>query len=526
MADFVNIGGECFNVTGTTQMPPTDTSATQVFVCQNKEQFDKLFGGPNLATIRDLFQRYLPHARPQLEGINESEKQQLRKIVEERIESLKASMESNNGTVKHLQFRKYLKGLEELRKQIDKAEATPSSTKAPALHQRIRDKFPKERVYHVLMELAWHLLHPESIQSNMDTWMALLDSLETLNLGQIVRRLQQTNRIIDIDQVEHAAELGQGVMVKDDRAELRKRLEAIMTLLQTKKYLTMSNNNTGPVVDVASISLPDSMKGGNSTSNNTLPKRELRRMMNPFVSFLTNQYGILAEILTPMDDSAASKPVDDRAASKPKLADLAKLLYICQSLRGQHGIYRITNLTNLDPLIDTFLRSQLGAIQAYLSRATEEQQEVYAESAKLVPALSITSLMNKFGPGHPTEIDKTSSVKFMINGINLEVNVDNLTYDEVIKMKIKEEAEKFFDGSLYLVSTTLGATDTPMMVREIDYSKVKVMENQCPFDIMEDNYFNTFKESLSLENITNVKPTIYNHGMLGLSMILLFERLL
>ena len=182
LADIVDIGGECFNITGTmpngtNQNGKNDTRTYDLF-CKSKKEFTQTFGPILGIDGLRLIRTYLPYQKKQLQGMKERDKEPLKAILIKRMEMLKASNQHSNQSIKNMQFIHYYNNLQTLLKEIDRAEDSPSTVSLSDLEARIRDKFPKERIYYVLMELAYYLLHPDRIQTNADSWTALLDEVE------------------------------------------------------------------------------------------------------------------------------------------------------------------------------------------------------------------------------------------------------------------------------------------------------------------------------------------------------------
>lgn len=549
-SDYVDIGGECFNVTGTTDLPPiTETNNTKTYdlICKSKTEFEKTFRSI-ISDIPDairLIQTYLPYQRTQLQGIQEHDKKPLMTIIEARIASLQASLQHNNRSIKNMQFDQYDRNLKKLLKDIELAEATPSTTSLSNAQQRVKDKLSKEKVYYILMELAWYLLHPDMIKTNADSWMKLLDTVETLNLGTLVKSIHNTNQhtmSIDVDRVEKATVLDASTLSPpDDTAELKQRLESILQLFVARKYLKtpLHENTKGPVVNDETINLlksrlPQPMKGGANNASNTnstnvsnsfqINSESVANMMKPFYDFFKQKYEPITSLL--------SKDVPDGLS----LVSLSKLLFICQKITSQspiqHGIYRITNI---DPIMMEFLRTQLGAVQVYVNATerTDEQRKLFTDMAGFVPVVSITSLLNRFGKsGHYTDPETLPTVRIMMTGINIESrkNKDKIKIeinDDFQKEQIYQAASEFFtDQAIYLVCNEATAAETPMNMYEVDYSTVSVSKNTW-VHTETDNYFKFKKPTLFLETVMDVKTNIvYNHGMLALSMFIASEELL
>ena len=568
LSDFVDIGGECFNVTGTTELPPSknETNATKSYdlICKSKTEFEKTYRSiiTNIPDAIRLIRTYLPYQRPQLQGIQEQDKRHLKQIIEARMTSLQASLQHNNRSIKNMQFDQYERNLKNLLKDIDLAEATPSTTSLPNAQQRVKDKLSKERVYYILMELAWYLLHPDMIKTNADSWMKLLDTVETLNLGSLVKEIHKTNQhtmSIDMERVEKATILDASTLSPpDDTAELKQRLESILHLFVARKYLKapLRTNTKGPIVNDETVNLlksrlPQPMKGGanntngmnvnTSTINNTtkvnsknemnvnsfkISSESVATMMKPFYDFFKQKYDPVTSVLS----KESSKDLPDGLS----LVSLSKLLFICQKITSQspihHGIYRITNI---DPVTMEFLRTQLGAVQVYVNAAerTDEERKSFIDMAGFVPIVSIKSLLNKFGKsGHYTDPETIPTVRIMIMGINLESSKEEMKFDkDAHKMDFDNAVHDFFkEQAIYLVCNEAVSTQTPMNVSEVDYPSVNVSKNTWELNELKDHYFNEVrKPELFLETVMDVKSNIvYNHGMLALSMFIASEELL
>jgi len=476
LADIVDIGDEYFNVTDTTDTKSYD------FICKSKKQFEKAFG-PILKQYPNglrLIRTYLPHGQEQLKDITEADKKTLKSIITMRMESLKSSEQHSNRRVINIQFDRYYKNLEKLLKKIDAATGSEPITPVPAVQKRIRDKFPKERVYYLLMEIAYKLLHPDDIHAHSDEWMKILDAADKMSLGDFVKGMYDPAKhttLVDVDRVERATVLDSSVFSPPDASiELKRRLEAIMTLLQTKKYLNkFTSNAIGPDVtpttlDILSKLVQKSMVGGGE-----IPGESLKQMMSPFYTFFKEQYGILPSILTTEKDG-------------PTLVTLSRLLFICQkTIQRGPGIYQVVNL---DPELLSFIKQQVGAIQA----VDDDKKEEFVEAAKIVPLLSIRSLMNKFGTsGHYTDPDHRLVVRFFVP--------ENST------------------DSIYLVCNESSATEPPTDAFKIDYTQVNVSKDRCDISSI------TVDKEI-LDKIKSLEPESYNHGMLALVIFLLSEQLL
>jgi hypothetical protein len=332
------------------------------------------------------------------------------------------------------------------------------------------------------MEIAYKLLHPDDIHAHSDEWVKILDAVDKMSLGDFVKGMYDPAKhtmLVDVDRVERATVLDSSVFSPPDASiELTERLKNIMTLLQTKKYLNkFTSNAIGPEVtpttlDILDNRIPRSMVGGNTD----ISDESIAVLMMPFYEFFEEQYGILTSILTTNTDG-------------PTLVTLSRLLFICQkTIQRGPGIYQVVNL---DPELLSFIKQQVGAIQA----VKEENKEEFVEAAKIVPLLSIRSLMNKFGKsGHYTDPDHRLVVRFFV-------------------------PENSSD-SIYLVCNESSATELPTNMFQIDYIQVNVSKDRCDIVPITDI------DNDILEKLAALQPESYNHGMLALSIFLRSKQLL
>jgi hypothetical protein len=545
MSHYTDIGGECFAITDS---PPTEdtTNDTKTYdlVCKSKTEFYKVFRDiirevPD--TIR-LFRAYLPYGKPQLKGLLHSDKEPLKKVIQMRRDMLRESINSSNQTIKNIQFVRYYDNLGILLKSIDEVKGTSTATSRTELQSRIK-KLSRDRIFYILLEMAWKLIHPDKIETGTeDTWMNLLNQMDTLTLGNIVESIQGINdpskfrKIVDIEQVAKATDtVIHAASPPDDAAELRRRLEAILQVLVIKKYLKapLRGNTTGPAVNNALIAevgsmIPETMNATTQTDKKVGgASASLYESMGPYYEFFEKKYEPITSVL-------AKAP----AVESISLTTLSHLLFICEKIASrsppEHGIYRISHLDNS---VLEYLHAQLGTIRAHLDdpSITDEQKKAYLDAVELIPIVSITSLLNKFGKsGHYNDPQKTPRLQIMMVGYNLNHYATNedMTLEEsgdFPKEQIFDATKEFFTpNDVYLVCTDSTRQNIPMNLFEIDDMRVDVVKNSMNISEIKDNYFNKYKQpAIYLENVMKIETdTVYPHGMLALSMFMASRELL
>ena len=512
MFDYVDIGGECFNVTDTAIPPPQNGTKTYELVCKSKSQFNITFEGimkshPQAIT---LIRKYLPYGQDQLQDMVFRDKEPLKNVIRARMEALEPILRSQSQSVKNMQFSNYYENLKKLLIDIDKAGGTDTVTSPAALQSKIK-KIPREKLFYILLEMAWKLTYSEKIETGTeDDWVKLLDTVEKLNLGNMVASIKniadpsQYMMRVDMDRVKQAKTIGEAASPPDPAVKLRERLTAILQLLTTKKYLEKMNvNNVGPLVNTAAIEkvLSTSTRGGQcgkqrKKQRGGLPTTSLYAAMAPFYDYFINKFGVISKIVT--------------STEYPSLPALASLLYLSEQIvqNKQPGLYRITKL---DPTVFAFLREQLNAIVNYLTNEKNDaKKESFAEAAALIPALSITSLINKFGSGTYNDPKTIPSLRYMIKGINLTPAAQ----DEHAKIL----TEFVTDNDLYI--GYMDSDTIPMNLFEVDSSTVDVTK-QMSFTA------STANKDVTLESVMTVnKDIIYHQGMLALSMFMASKELL
>lgn len=550
LSDYVDIGGECFTVTDTMEQPPQNDSKTYDLVCKSKTEFIKTFRSivkqyPD--TVR-LFRAYLPYGEPQLQGLPHSEKDTLKKIIQARMDMLQTSIQSSNQLVKNIQFTRYYDNLAALLKQIDAAVGTVQTITPNAVQRRVH-KLTKEKIFHLLLELGWKLMHPEKIEKGTEeSWMKLMESVEELTLGRLVESIKNINdpdkfsARINIDRLERATEsLTDAASPPDDASELRRRLEAILQLLAVKKYLKkpLPENTKGPIMNNATvkqigdklINSMDPVSGGGNASQpisaSNIPSKALYGSMAPFYEYFEKRYDPIASIL--------SKATMNSAISLPALA---QLLFVSDYIVS-HSLYGIHRITHLDPTVLAFIRGQLSAVQAYVAdpSTTEDEKTLFIQASSRLPTVSITSLLNKFGvSGHYNDPEKIPVLQFMCVGINLhhqptkeDMKIENT--GDFPRQQIYDATLDFFnEDDLYIVCTSADASreNIPVKVYEIDDESVDVSKRSVSINELKEQYFNQYPNpEIHLERVMDVNSDIiYQHGMLALSMFMASKELL
>jgi hypothetical protein len=500
LPDYVDIGGECFNISGTSSYDLVCKSQTEF-----KKVFDRILTKPNDLT---LLRQYLPHKGEQLKGeIVAAEKKRLITILQLRLDMLESSRNNSSNVVKNMQFNKYISNIKELLKTL-KGKGESSAQVKSKLKSKIK-QYTDEQVFQIVLELAWHLLHSDKITNKETEWLKLLEQMELLSLGTMIKTFNSNQhlKIADIDHIKSQDDLNDSYKTidSDEAGHLRNRLIQIITLLKTNHYLTKTqeddwtNLTKNPAIKDIPLSKAAIKKrgGGNDVEESEAENPDTvfsthtqKELMDPFFQYFVNQFGIVSTILSKNIPKDASLDV------------LARLLYISQQIMAfsHDGIYRITNIDDILPI----LKEQLGAMKEYMSNAarTDEEKKECHEIIQLLPAVTVTSVINKFSPSKQySSPDDMPILKYAMKEFNLS-----------------DTSEQPFvtDNTLYIICNKPKTTELPEKCYDIDFSSVDVTK---PIPDPSPLEFTTSSMKLDPE-------CPYNHSMLALSILLAWKELL
>ena len=229
-----------------------------------------------------------------------SDKDKLIRILKKRAQMLKSSNEFNNSTIKNKIFTQNIQMIQE---NLDRIMGKPVETVViPNRKPDRKINMSHDRKIALILELSWILLHPDTVQKEVESsWANIVTNADTVHLDDVV------NIMNDDTAVENELE------------DIKKRVNHLAIIHQMNKYLRKESKDTldGP----------------------------LNEAMLPLFDYFKTSYPIYSFF----EDCIISK--------KPKLSSLLELLTICNKIRFKelYGIYRVK--TDTLPFIKCLLKS-------------------------------------------------------------------------------------------------------------------------------------------------------------------------
>jgi hypothetical protein len=494
------------------------------------------------------------------------DKQMLVTILKHRAAQLKASEEFSSSVLKNTMFQRSYLNIQKLIQQLtdaglkkdDIVKKTPESDKCAKAIKQI----PEDKLFVMLLEIAWYLLHPNDIPKDIQcTWAELIRGLDTLHLNDIVEEIKKTAPptndgkpinyfskagldFVKKPKFENALQMIHEYTKKMDgndvNNEMKKRLEILLKVLIMKKYLDNASpitNNTGKILSNTLITNP--MRGG---AGKTID-RPLGLAMVPFFDYFKAVFDPIYSFLEGI--LLARVPKNDiKTATIPQLVTL---LHICNNLKpketpaidaNSYGMYRITNIG--DDILG-FFRDMLGATRGHIDNVLVGKTEQFNKQIFNLPKVRLTSLITS----ETTPVNTIPYNRFFV--------LDNNFTLKGGEGKEVEELKNFFKPEyLYILCTNPKNDETvnidiPMNLYEIDFEDVNVNLDGLPKISVFDSMFSNSKQKeanggagtsvgtnagarpldYKLDNFIDITPNVdYNEAELALSIFILFKQLM
>lgn len=528
-----------------------------------------------------LLRRYMffsLQAKRKLKFESPQDKTELITILKNRVKQLKASKEFTSSLLKNTIIQRSYINIERLIQELegtDYKEDTPF--KMPDINilpctkaKKYIKQIPENHLFQMILEIAWYLLHPDSVPSTIQCdWAKLIKQLDTLRLGDIVTSIQKAEEVGGIepsknvynyfkkinlenvikknnltnalDQAKDAA-----LKIQDDTAnkEIKDRLRTLLDILEIKKYLTddiPTDNDRMKIIDVPTTdkikkSMPSNPMSGGATKALDQP---IGIAMKPMYDFFK---GVYDPIYTLLDTSLTTYSRSSNDIKKVVIPQLTTLLHICNNLNpsdtiegglNTFGIYRITNVEK--EVID-FINNMLSSTNVYVDKFPEDKDKnTFNKQLFELPKVRLSSLLNKFLNFNTfKDPDTIPYIQFFTVGGNIEL----MAKDNFINPKNPEMSEPVFNAinefftkdDLYILCTKSEniKENIPMNMYQINYDEIDISQTGIKIDNLVANYFNKNKDpELYLEKLLTISPYIvFNDAELALSIFLLFKYLL
>jgi hypothetical protein len=548
-----------------------------------KNYIDSFTNDTNTEYLLRKYMYYSLQAKRKLKFDTPEDKKNLIKILKKRAQQLKTSSEFTSSTLKNTIIQRSFLNIQELIKQLEGPEykgfELPKIPDIDILPCTQAKKYIKQisddAKFKLILEIAWYLLHPDKIPSQVECdWAKLIKQLDTLRIGDIVAEIRQTElnqgislptnqptnpfnyfKKIDLEQIakaptirnalDRAKQFATEIEGENASSKMKERLKILLDILEMKKYLANDlqvDNDRMKIIDTNVASkikknmIMNPMSGG---ASKTLDK-PLGVAMKPFFEYFKNVYD---PIYTLIDDSLRTQSNASEKTQKVIIPLLTTLLYICNNLNpsetnnsgaNTYGIYKVTNVDK--DLVD-FLNNMLGSTQKYIDQFSGDntKKNIFNQQLFKLPKVRLTSLLNKTLNSFAKNSDDMPYIQFFTVGGNMEL----MSQEELKKIDKGDEVfnainDFFTKDNIYIVCTKSDniSEDIPMNLYEINYELIDVDQKGMEIDNILDNYFNNYfnknkEPAMYLEKLVKLTPyVVFNDAELALSIFIAFKELM
>jgi hypothetical protein len=435
-----------------------------------------------------------------------SEKQALIKILKKRANDLKITREFSSSTLKNSIFQKSYLELQELILKLETTDyknktilslpsvgsllSTPERSVASNNIQcnksvkYIKDLYDsrKDRILELILEMSWLLLHPDMIPSNLRcSWANLVAQLDTMRLGDIMTLIKESKadnitsiksnplnylesmnlyKIGDKPTIKNALTEARNMAVEiqneNARNDIKKRLQILLNILETKKYLNNSlpiDESRMKIIDTdetaAKISrqiISNPMKGGNANILN----KPLKLAMNPVFDYFKKVYHPIYDFLEDNIKKYTAK-IGNTPVKSITIPSLLVLLHICNNIQQPPNsgdkLYGLYKLQNAPEDLKEFVSNMLTATRDYTSTINSSGKTVsktrFKSAVFMLPTnIYPITLLNTRNPANSTTTATFSNaasnignrkyyLQFLIGGTNMSGSLSGLEDDVV-----------------------------------------------------------------------------------------------
>ena len=523
---------------------------------------------------------YNPKSSPSYKIESAEDKEKLIKILENRMASLQESQGFSSSLLKNSYFQRTYKQLQDIVEQIKQSDVN-NGINAEMIQKQLNTlkAIPKDKIFALVLEMSWYLLQPEKVPKKLlRSWTDMVKKLDNDRLPDLIAKIHDIEKskgtISLTNSYNYFKRINLGTYAKnksaledvvdiaataqDDRAkeELQKRLEALVALLQLRKYLDQTETNTiGPKVNTKKLGdkLPENplsvtasasasatqpepsappmeQKGG----NHSIFDKKMGVAMSPLFDFFK---GMFDPVYGFVESSIHSYSATKKNTYTNTIPYLLVLLHICLHIQPSHGkeggqpTYGVYRITNVPSELVSFIRFLINKTQEHLQDLpTDEEKNTFNEQIFQLPKIHITSLLKPLeSPKAFKDPDEFPYIQIFTLGDNMELPARQ-TFLNSSDPKLTEQAylscsEFFTENNLYLVITrpSQARQNIPMNVHTIDFGQINVEENGFPIDTMPDHYFNKPKNDtpLTLEKVMKLTPyALCNDGEVALSVLI------
>ena len=492
------------------------------------------------------------------------EKQELMAILKKRAAMLQTSKEFTSSILKNTLIQRAYLNIQQLIQELENEASSPGfkmelpeialpCTKA----KRYVKQLSEEKVFQLILEIAWYLLHPDMVPSKVQCdWASAIKQLDTMRIGDLFGKIQAAEERVGkpkstnpfnyfkrinladtakapsiknaFQKVLAAAEEFQG---ENSNADMKERVKTLLQLLQARKYISGDvkiDGNRLNVIDVPKLEkamITNPMGGGAVKALDGPLRVAMLPLFDYFKVVFDPIYGLI-------ENSFAPGGITLKLVVLPQLTTI---LHICNNLkpvdsptngRNTYGVYKITNI---DKEVVDFFTGALRATETYVSGLADDRQKgLFMKQIFQLPKIRLTSLIPRSEPDYK-DPDEIPYIQFFTVGSNMQIAGKQVGDGSVEGTNAINE---FFTESNLYISCTSSKNGTqleiPMNLYEIDYSEVNIADGPAVIKTP-DNYFNKNKQDppLFLENMLTLSDrVIFNDAELALSIFVAFKELM
>ena len=502
------------------------------------------------------------------------EKAELIAILRKRAKKIESSNEFTSSTLKNTLLQRSYLNIQRLIQELEgpdykgfKFPSLPDISLPCTKAKKYIRTIPENRLYQLILEIAWYLLHPDDVPEKVKCdWAKTIKQLDTLRIGDLVINEKQNGNSVSpsnyfkrinlssvvkskilVNALDQAREMAQQIEGTTANDNMKERLQTLINILEIKKYLSDDlpiDKDRVKIIDVpAATSISNSlisnpMKGGAGAGAGKALDKPLGIAMSPLFNYFKVVFDPVYSLLESSIDTY-SKKTD---IQKVMIPQLTTVLHICNNLNpsetttsglNTYGVYRIKNV---DETLITFMNNMIASTDTYVSSVGDDaKRNIFNRQLFHLPKVRLSSLLNKFvDPTKYSDPDSIPYIQLFTVGGNLRlIETDkfmNSTKPEMTEEVFKAVNEFFAPTDLYILCTKSDNVkeNIPMNMYEIDYDTIDVGETGIQIDNISNNYFNKNKKpELYLENLVTLLPyVVFNDAELALSILILFKELM
>ena len=506
------------------------------------------------------------------------EKAELIAILRKRAKKIESSNEFTSSTLKNTLLQRSYLNIQRLIQELEgpdykgfKFPSLPDISLPCTKAKKYIRTIPENRLYQLILEIAWYLLHPDDVPEKVKCdWAKTIKQLDTLRIGDLVINEKQNGNNVSpsnyfkrinlssvvksktlvnaLDQAREMAQQIEGTTANDNMTE---RLQTLINILEIKKYLSDDlpvDKDRVKIIDVpAATSISNSlisnpMKGGAGAGAGAGAGKALDKPLGIAMSPLFNYFKVVFDPVYSLLESSIDTYSKKTDIQKVMIPQLTTVLHICNNLNpsetttsglNTYGVYRIKNV---DETLITFMNNMIASTDTYVSSVGDDaKRNIFNRQLFHLPKVRLSSLLNKFvDPTKYSDPDSIPYIQLFTVGGNLRLiekdKFMNSTKPEMTEEVFKAVNEFFAPTDLYILCTKSDNVkeNIPMNMYEIDYDNVDVGETGIQIDNISNNYFNKNKKpELYLENLVILLPyVVFNDAELALSILILFKELM